>query len=327
MYDLAPMRFGCHNCLIHGMSLQRQAPCANWKPGSKLKPSTGKLLAKIIVEKNGQNGPYLLLKNNQGKAEFKITHSGNPTSFRYFQIWQKYKGANTGTSIDWGGLYDSGYEIKYFDVAIPPDTSIKLPAILHGPVASTNWNTRNITLDLDEYDEFRLNLFSENESVPGGPKIINPIVTNALLKFVDIADYMTIKPKEGTCHTFSSFNFDVDVNLPGFCGNFLKGKLRLANPNSPNNMGLPPNWQSQDLYKNDPVTFILPQNCADTLTDPCIYVGNPPPYPVPCRCVDFIMDFEIVPCTENEDICPNLLGSIPIKICCRCDMTRVKIND
>ncbi len=34
---------------------------------------------KITVEKNGQNSPYYLLKNNKGKAEFKITHSGNPT--------------------------------------------------------------------------------------------------------------------------------------------------------------------------------------------------------------------------------------------------------
>jgi hypothetical protein len=282
---------------------------------------------KITVEKNGQNSPYYLLKNNKGKAEFKITHSGNPTSFRYFQIWQKYIGSNTGKILDWNSLTDSGYEWKYFNVGFPGDTAKKYPVIINGPVASTDWKTRNISLDLDNFDEFRLNLFSENQAYPGGPFVINPIVSNVLLKFVDIADYMTIKPKEGTCHTFSSFNFDVDVNLPGFCGNFLKGKLRLANPNSPNNMGLPPNWQSQDLYKNDPVTFILPQNCADTLTDPCIYVGNPPPYPVPCRCVDFIMDFEIVPCTENEDICPNLLGSIPIKICCRCDMTRVKIND
>jgi hypothetical protein len=219
---------------------------------------------KITIEKNGQNSPYFLLKNNQGKAEFKITHSGNPTSFRYFQIWQKYKGSNTGKLLDWSSLVDTGYEWKYFDVAFPGDTARKYPVIINGPVASTDWNTRTISLDLDEFDEFRLNLFSENQAFPGGPFVINPIVTNALLKFVDISDYMTIKPKEGTCHTFSSFNFDVDFSLPGFCGTFLKGKLRLANPNSPNNMGLPPNWQSSDLYKNDPVSINVPETCGDT---------------------------------------------------------------
>ncbi len=280
---------------------------------------------KITIEKNGQNSPYFLLKNNQGKAEFKITHSGNPTSFRYFQIWQKYKGSNTGKLLDWSSLVDTGYEWKYFDVAFPGDTARKYPVIINGPVASTDWNTRTISLDLDEFDEFRLNLFSENQAFPGGPFVINPIVTNALLKFVGISDYMTIKPKEGTCHTFSSFNFDVDFSLPGFCGTFLKGKLRLANPNSPNNMGLPPNWQSSDLYKNDPVSINVQETCGDTLSDPCFINGNPP-YPVPCKCVEFIMDFEIAPCFTSSGDCPNLLGSIPIKICCKCDGNR-KGND
>jgi hypothetical protein len=290
--------------------------------GTNSYPQLENCWQKIVVE---GNGPFLLLKNSQGKAEFKITHSGNPTSFRYFQIWQKYKGSNTGQILDWSSLVDTGYQLRYFDVALPGDTARKLPVILNGPVAANNWNTRSISLDLNEYDEFRLNLFSENQAYPGGPLIINPIVSNALLKFVNISDYMTIRPKEGTCHTFSSFNFDVDFSLPGFCGTFLKGKLRLANPNSPNNMGLPPNWQSSDLYKNDPVLFAIPQSCGDTLSDPCLIYGNPP-YPVPCKCVEFIMDFEILPCTENEDICPNLFGSIPIKICCKCDGTRI-INE
>ena len=94
---------------------------------------------KITVEKNGQNSPYYLLKNNKGKAEFKITHSGNPTSFRYFQIWQKYIGSNTGKILDWNSLTDSGYEWKYFNVGFPGDTAKKYPVIINGPVASTDW--------------------------------------------------------------------------------------------------------------------------------------------------------------------------------------------
>lgn len=261
-------------------------------------------------------GPFTLLKDNNGKARFRITHTGNPTSFRYFHIWGKSSVSNNWLRLGQSG---QGYQRNETISITPPGSVTPLPVPIWGVTAATNWETRTIELDLDEYSEFRLSLFSENEAYPGGPLVIQNILQDVVLNFVSIEDVISITPKAGnTCFEFNNFRFDANVNLPGFCGTFKTARIRLANPGGPNNLGIPNNFVSTELHPSDVFPPNIPAICDMPGIDPCAVTGNPP-YPVPCNCIDFILDFEYEPCPGAASDCPNLFGSKIVTICCKCD--------
>lgn len=258
------------------------------------------------------SGPFTLLKTSGDTAKFRITHSGSATSFKYFHIWSKHK--------DWGWMNHpvTGYPVSAFSIPSPFDSSTYWMDI-YGVTSAYGFSTGILEINTAEYDSISITLISENEIYEGGPLEKQIVLSNAKVGFTSINQAISITPKNGkTCFTFNDFQFDAAVNVSGFCGKFKTSRLRLANPSAPNNLNLPGNYQSPEVNPNDGFSTVIPAVCDPPIADPCGTTSNPP-YPVPCNCLDFIIDFEFEPCYSTLTNCPNLFGSKTIKICCKCD--------
>lgn len=139
---------------------------------------------------------------------------------------------------------------------------------------------------------------------------------------IEPSQAFSLDPTEQGCFTFDNFLANISHNLSGFCGNITQTQIE-SKPPFPGGSGwdetyIEPIVLGRSTSLRQPVNSEGKTWCQQEVNTQTTD-GNFPD-PVPSGCLEFNLKFKITPCSSADAECPDIELSLPITICCKCDV-------
>ncbi len=281
---------------------------------------------------HGSPSPYVYIKTcfqvlniTEDNLSFSILNNG--TSFRingvpisslptYFLIeeWD----INGADVYNYNELSDADYSVYNH-----PTTGDEL--IEYNKQINGSWAVNNNLFHFDSevtrivFTEYRDDPNNPGQLVPGFKTTLNVRNPEDIFEAWRWNGSSSGAPPTEKCLEFNDFLLDVTNDLPGFCSNLSAGDITLTPPTP---VGWPSNFshavQIKDFQNR---TVPTPENYCE---DKCSEMEAPPnhPEPVPCGCIEFDLEIILEPCDDANFPCPTLNFTIPLTICCTCDVRK-----